>query len=147
MNALELNRDKILRLVSYLDDALDELGAISRIDRKAVLGSRERFAMEQLFYRVAMVCIDLCYHVVSRADGTVPETYRGCFGQMVSDGFIEPDLGQKLETLAGLRNIIAHAYVSLDYGLLYDYLNDLDSIRRFRNVILALVGISHPRSE
>ncbi len=140
MSALKLNRDKIFRLVSHLDEALDELEAIAMIDKAKVMASRDRFAMEQLFYRTAMICIDLCYHIVSKTGGTVPETYRGCFAQMVAQDIIPEDVGQKLEKLAGLRNIIAHSYVSIDYGRLYDYIKHLQSVRQFRNAMLSLAG-------
>lgn len=135
-----INKDKVLRLVSHLDQALEELDSLSQIDRATVLTTRERFAMEQLFYRAAMSCIDLCYHIVSRSKEPVPETYRGFFQQLVLSGIILPDLGTQLEKLAGLRNIIAHAYISLDYGQLYDYLNELDGLRKFRDVVISIAA-------
>jgi uncharacterized protein YutE (UPF0331/DUF86 family) len=52
---------------------------------------------------------------------------------------LDPGLAEKLDELAGLRNIIAHAYWSIDYGLLYDFLSELEEIKRFRNEIFALV--------
>ena len=140
-NGLKLNRDKILRLIAHLDEALGELEAISHLDRAKVIATRDRFAMEQLFYRVAMICIDLCYHLISRSSGTVPETYRGCFAEMVTKGMIPEELGKELENLAGLRNIIAHAYIPVDYGRLYDYLNCLGQIKKFREIVLDMARI------
>ena len=140
MNDSTINKDKMLRLVSHLDQALEELDALAQIDKATVLATRERFAMEQLFYRAAMCCIDLCYHIVSRNREPVPETYRGCFKQLVLSGMIPPELGAQLEKLASLRNMIAHAYISLDYGRLYDYLNELDELRQFRDVVISIAA-------
>jgi uncharacterized protein YutE (UPF0331/DUF86 family) len=86
-----------------------------------------------------MVCIDMCFHVVAKKAGSVPGTYRECFGELVTLRILDPGLAGKLDELAGLRNVIAHAYWSIDYGLLYDFLSELEEIKRFRNEILALV--------
>ena len=139
-NVSMINKDKLLRFIGILDETLGELKAISELDKAQVLSSRDRFAMENLFYRLAMVCIDMCFHVVAKKAGSVPGTYRECFGELVTLGILDPGLAGKLDELAGLRNVIAHAYWSIDYGLLYDFLGELEEIKRFRNEILALVS-------
>ena len=96
--------------------------------------------MENLFYRLAMACIDMCFYVVAKKAGRVPGTYRECFGELVTLGILDPGLAGKLDKLVGLRNVIAHAYWSMDYGLLYDFLSELEEIKRFRDEILALVS-------
>ena len=61
-----INKDKLLRFIGILDETLGELKAISELDKAQVLSSRDRFAMENLFYRLAMACIDICFHVVAK---------------------------------------------------------------------------------
>ncbi|NIA10438.1 MAG: hypothetical protein GWP10_12095 [Nitrospiraceae bacterium] len=71
-----INKDRLLRLTDILDETLGELKAISEMDKAQVLSSRDRFAMEDLFHRLAMACIDMCFHVVAKKAGNVPGIYR-----------------------------------------------------------------------
>jgi uncharacterized protein YutE (UPF0331/DUF86 family) len=91
-------------------------------------------------YPMAMVCIGLCFDIVAKKAGSDPDTYRECFGELVTLEILDPELAGKLDELAGLRNVIAHAHWSMDYGLLYDFLSELEEIKRFRNEILALIS-------
>lgn len=136
---LELNRDKILKLVGIMDEALRELKFLGSKDKGQVVSSRDRFALENLFYRLSMVCIDICFHVASKIKGRVPDSYRGCFRQLVEAGIIDLEQGRRLEDLAGLRNFLAHVYWDIDYARLYDFISELDSIEDFKNRIIALV--------
>lgn len=136
---MEINKDKIIKLVGILDETIRELKAVSRLPKEKILASRDRFAMENLFYRMAMASIDICFHIVSKKSGNVPGTYRECFTELVTLGLLDPDIAEKMDALAGLRNIIAHAYSSMDYDLHYDFLNELDKVEIFRNRMLSMV--------
>ena len=89
-----------------------------------------RFALEQLFYRLAMSAIDICFHLVAKRKAKVPDTYKNCFQHLLEEGLIDVETKQKLTELAGLRNLIAHVYWELDYERLYDYLDELESLER-----------------
>ncbi len=136
---LGLNRDKILKLIGFLDEALRELNSLGGKEKGQVVSSRDRFALENLFYRLSMVCIDICFHVASKIGGKVPDSYRGCFRQLVEAGIIDMEHGKRLEELAGLRNVIAHVYWDIDYARLYDFISELGTVEEFKNRIIALV--------
>ncbi|MEA2084483.1 MAG: DUF86 domain-containing protein [Thermodesulfobacteriota bacterium] len=138
-NVSGLNRDKVLRLLGILDEALAELVNIRRIEKADVLSSRDRFALEDLFYRLGMAAIDICFHVAAKSGGKVPGTYKDCFAELVSLGFLDPALADKLKELAGLRNVIAHMYWDVDYSQLYDFLSDLECVQDFRGMVLKLL--------
>ena len=46
MSDSTVNKDKVLRLVSHLDQALRELDDLAQIDRATILSTRDRFAMD-----------------------------------------------------------------------------------------------------
>ena len=138
---MELNKDKILKLLSLFDEAFVALTAIKGEPKEKILSSRERFAMEQLYYRLAMSTIDICFHLVAKRRGKVPDTYKNCFQHLSEAGLIDVEIKQRLTELAGLRNLIAHVYWELDYERLYDYLDELESLEGFREMVLeALEG-------
>lgn len=41
------------------------------------------------------------------------------------------DFARKLAPMAGLRNILAHEYMAIDWDLVYEYLQCLDDLYRF----------------
>ncbi len=43
--------------------------AMKKEHKEKCLSSRERFALEQLFYRLAMTTIDICFHIVAGRKG------------------------------------------------------------------------------
>ncbi len=51
-NVSGLNRDKVMRLLGILDEALAELVNIRRLEKAGVLSSQDRFALEDLFYNL-----------------------------------------------------------------------------------------------
>ncbi len=136
---MELNKNKIFKLLSLFDEAFDGLMAIKREPKEKILSSRERFALEQLFYRLAMTTIDICFHIVARRKGKVPDTYKNCFQHLLEEGLIDAKTKQKLAELAGLRNLIAHVYWELDDERLYDYLDELESLAGFRQMVLKVL--------
>ena len=136
---MALNKDKILRLLGLFDEAFDGLMTIKKEPKEEILSSRERFALEQLFYRLAMTAIDICFHIVARCKGKVPDTYKNCFQHLLEEGLIDANTKQKLSELAGLRNLIAHVYWELDHERLYDYLDELESLEVFRQMVLKVL--------
>ena len=133
---MELNKSKVLKLLGLFDEAFGALMAIRREPKEKILSSRERFALEQLFYRLAMSAIDICFHLVAKRKAKVPDTYKNCFQHLLEEGLIDVETKQKLTELAGLRNLIAHVYWELDYERLYDYLDELESLEGFREMVL-----------
>ncbi len=136
---LELNRDKILKLIGLFDEAMTELSLLKTEPKEKIITTRDKYVLEQLFYRIAMISIDLCFHITASLCGKVPDTYKGCFKILAENRIISPELEKKLGQLASLRNLIAHVYWDLDYEKLYNYLNHLDTLNAFKKSILKLI--------
>ncbi len=136
---LKINRDKLLKLIGFFDEAMTELDSLKKEPKEKVISSRDRYVLEQLFYRIAMISIDICFHLAASLKGRIPDTYKGCFQILAEEGIINIEMKNRLVELAGLRNLIAHVYWNIDYGRLYDFLDDLEQLKEFRAVIIDLV--------
>jgi uncharacterized protein YutE (UPF0331/DUF86 family) len=44
---------------------------------------------------------------------------------------IDKDLARRLEPAAGLRDILVHHYLNIDYGRIWESLSDLGDLERF----------------
>jgi uncharacterized protein YutE (UPF0331/DUF86 family) len=115
-----------------VDDRLLEkkLGRLhARVARaKARLpSSREQFladqdAQEIVSFNVLLAmqeALDIAAHWIADAGWDVPTTAREHFELLASHGVVPPELARDLAACAGARNLIAHAYGSVDLGRLY----------------------------
>ncbi|MBI2895065.1 MAG: DUF86 domain-containing protein [Deltaproteobacteria bacterium] len=120
-----------------LDLLLDVLADLRRY-RESV--TRERLAAERdtqhmvlhAMYVAAQAVIDIALHALADADRPPGATYRDAFRELASAGLLDAGLANRLEGWAGLRNVLAHHYASVDYGLLHDALvGDLGDLEAF----------------
>jgi len=97
-------------------DELDRLGTIDA-DRFA-----REFATQLVVERIVSQLVDLAAginaHVVTVEVGESPPDVRRSFDAVADLGLIDRDLAERLGPSAGLRNVLVHAYVDLDVGLL-----------------------------
>lgn len=73
---------------------------------------------------VAQCCVDLAMELVARRGLGVPETYRDAFVRLAQDGLLTPEQSKALQSWAGLRNVLAHLYTSIDLDRLYAAMTD-----------------------
>ena len=105
-----------LRMMRRLLEELEGLGPVSA----------ERFAREfgtQLIVeRIVSQLVDLAAsinaHVVAVQTGAPPVDVQSSFTAASATGLIDDDLARRLAPTAGMRNVLVHAYISLDLTLL-----------------------------
>jgi len=44
---------------------------------------------------------------------------------------ISEELGKRLISMEGLRNLLVHEYIKIDLSLLYEFLNNIDDFKEF----------------
>jgi len=83
-------------------------------------------------YQAAQAAIDVALHALADAELPAGQSYREAFAALRSAGLLDPDLATRLEGWAGLRNVLAHQYASVDFALihaaLHDDLRDLEEL-------------------
>ena len=50
-------------------------------------------------------------------------------------GVLPPDFARRLAPIAGLRNVLVHGYVSIDWDEVYESLDQLDDLVRFADLV------------
>ncbi len=84
--------------------------------------------------------IDVAAHVIADAGWEVPATAREHFEVLARHGWMEAALATELGACAGARNLIAHAYGSLDIARLYDEAPaGISALERFNRHVTATV--------
>jgi uncharacterized protein YutE (UPF0331/DUF86 family) len=75
--------------------------------------------------------IDISCALVSSNNLGNPKNYRECVEILIKNGYISEELGKRLISMVGLRNLLVHEYIKIDLFRLYEFLNNLDDFREF----------------
>jgi uncharacterized protein YutE (UPF0331/DUF86 family) len=123
---LDVLLDALADLRRYRDTlGLDAL----RSDRDA-----QRMVLHAL-YVASQAAIDIAFHVAADAEQTLSPTYREIFGRLVDAGLMARPLADNLAGWAGLRNVLAHHYTSIDLTLIHRTLaEDLDDLEQLASL-------------
>ena len=78
----------------------------------------------------AQCAVDLAMRVVAKRGLGLPESYRETFGRLSSAGVITTEDAKQLAAWAGLRNLLAHMYASIDLDRLYAALQEDKAVLR-----------------
>lgn len=84
----------------------------------------------------AQCCIDICNRIISLENAQKPADYYEAILRMAEVGVLPPDFARAFAPIAGFRNILVHEYLGIDWGEVYQSLQDLSSIRRFEEFIV-----------
>ena len=84
-------------------------------------------ALLEHYWRIALeATLDLGRHIIA------PQEYRDVGNILREKEILSPELGQKLEAITGMRNVLVHLYRDIDYPLLYSIIVErLNSFEQF----------------
>ena len=109
---------------------LERLRGLPRITRET--DAIANLALERALHVAAESVFDIGHHVLAGRGLAVPATYREVLPALARAGIIDTALLDRLEGLAGLRNILVHDYAAVEsprlWQLLDDRLGDLRAI-------------------
>ncbi len=102
-----------LRMMRRLLGELDKLGDVTEHQLSHEL------SISLLVERILTLLVDLAVaintHVVA-ATGKTPETYRASFVDAAHEGLLTEELAKELQPSAGMRNVLVHEYLEIDYA-------------------------------
>lgn len=77
------------------------------------------------------IIIDLACRISAEKNLGTPKNYSDCISLLISNRYLKPDLGKKIISMIGLRNLLIHEYGIIEIEKLWEYLNYLDDIEDF----------------
>jgi len=129
-----IDSERVERFVFLIRDAVLELQALRLADMslEAYQADKRVRALSEHYMRLAIEAIlDLGRHVIVRTGLGVPQEYRDVGRILREKGIVPPDLGDRMEAMAGMRNVLVHLYWDIDYALLYRaIIQELDTFGR-----------------
>lgn len=137
---MTLDADLVRSRCAEIEESVTRLEQIARLSRDRFLADRD--IMDIACYRLLVAieaALALCYHVSARRLRKAPEDYAACFGVLLDGGLLAADLVARLQRMARFRNLLVHIYWKLDYGQVYDIIQqNLGDLRQFASIVAAL---------
>lgn len=120
-------RKRILRLQDIIQNTKRE---------KFIEDDLSTAALERNLEVAIQSCIDIASHIVAQIALEKPTENRDLFSILAKHEIIPKNLSERLMLMSGLRNILAHEYLEIDEGRVYDSVkNDLDDIIEYVKII------------
>jgi uncharacterized protein YutE (UPF0331/DUF86 family) len=131
-----VDADILRRRVEALLQYIQRLSRFASVDRKSFVEDPDTYHLAERYLHLAIEsALDIANHLIADASLESPETYRDAFAILARNGVIDPALGQRMQLWAGYRNILVHAYLTIDHGVAWDAIaNNLDDLRQFAAV-------------
>jgi uncharacterized protein YutE (UPF0331/DUF86 family) len=121
--------DLVAKRLAYIETCLRDLRQLARPELLEGDVREQRF-VEHTLQLAIQAALDVASHIVSDERLGEPTTNRSLFDLLVGSGWLDEDLGDRLASMAGFRNVLVHGYVEVDLQILRDvllhHLPDLD---------------------
>jgi len=85
----------------------------------------------------AQCCIDISNRIISLQDAPKPRDYYEAILRLGELGVLPPELAQRLAPIAGLRNVLVHEYINVDWDEICRNLQQLDDLVIFAESVRA----------
>ena len=123
--------------ISHIQKYLKQLERYKRFSEQEIASDPDRKgALERYLYLAVQAAIDLGEAIIAFKNFRKPGTYTEIFYILEEMGFIPRELSEKLVNMAKFRNVVAHDYEAVDFGIVYDALkNRLDDIEEFMRTV------------
>jgi uncharacterized protein YutE (UPF0331/DUF86 family) len=83
----------------------------------------------------AQCCIDICHRIIALEGAQKPRDYYEAILRMGELGVLSPDFAAQLAPIAGLRNILIHEYLAIDWDELFESLANVNDLHQFALLI------------
>lgn len=131
-----LDRDVVRRHLLALDEALQTLRPHAGRALEALRASRdELWIVERGLQLCAQNALDIATHIVASEGRDVPD-YAVAIDRLAELGVLDPGFAGRFRGVAGVRNIIVHAYLDVDLEVVHRLLNErLDDFVEFARCV------------
>ncbi|MBI5220583.1 MAG: DUF86 domain-containing protein [Candidatus Liptonbacteria bacterium] len=140
-------RAKIIAKLDKLDEYLEYLAKIRRVDEKTFLADYRIFGAAERYLQLAIeVLLDVGKLLVVLENLRRPDTNQDIFTILAERKVISRALLDRLQRLVGFRNILVHDYEKIDRQIVFRNLRrNLKDFQDFRRAIIRyLRGSSGP---
>lgn len=121
MSARDIDLVVVQRRLELIRELLGDLTAAGSITAERLRGDRMlRHGVERILTQMVDLATAVNSHLVVGLVGRAPEDYRSSFFAAAAAGVLSSDLAQRLGAAVGLRNVLIHEYVDVDFDVVVE---------------------------
>lgn len=134
--------DLVRKKLALIETCIRDLRTLARPERIRSDVREERF-VEYTLQIATQAALDVASHIVSDERLGEPSTNRELFQRLARAGVVDDPLAQRLEKMAGFRNVLVHGYQDVDLKIVEDVVeNRLGDLLAFVDAVRARLGTS-----
>lgn len=133
------DHDKIEGLLRHLCTYLGHLREIAAMGQERFLADPLLIGSARYYLQISVEqCLNIAQHLIATQRLRAPRDYRDTFRVLQEAGILPVENAQKMQALAGLRNLLVHVYWDVDDAMIYVGLRDeLQDFEEYVQHILA----------
>lgn len=117
---MNIERTVVLARLNFIADNLLELKRFESMSFEDYVNSFDhRTISERIMEVIVQAAVDINEHILTRIYNVESVTNRESFVQAEQYGLITSEVAEELSKSAGLRNLLAHRYLEIDYVKLF----------------------------
>ena len=140
-----VDKDLVLAKAGLVRKHLNRVELKCRVDLETLRGDLDR--QESVLFNLQMAiqnCIDLAAHIISEEGFGMPGSTTEMFYLLEENGYIVPELTEKMAKAVGFRNLIVHEYSNIDLEqVLKIGKEDIRDIYEYLQSILCKLGFNN----
>ena len=140
---MTVDRSILVVRIARIRDELRRLGRLQGLGLDAFLGSTlEQHATERELQIVIEACLDIGHHLIAREGLRRPGDYREVFAILGENGIVPAPMVPRLQSMAGLRNVLTHMYLEVDPARVFRFATqELGDVEAFVQIVVKRYGM------
>ena len=136
-----VDKTLVMRKLSELEEYLNQIREFSSISPEEYSANwKTQRIVERTLQMMIELCVDIAGHLISERRLRVPTGYADAFRVLSKGNVIDSDLSERMEKMAGFRNVLVHNYDRIDERIVVAILKQhLDDFLVFRDAILKVL--------
>jgi uncharacterized protein YutE (UPF0331/DUF86 family) len=139
-----IEKNLIVAKAAKVDGYLRRIKVKRSVTLEEFLGDLDR--QESILFNLQMAiqnCIDIAAHVISDEELGVAGSTNEMFYMLQENGYLTPELTEKMVAAVGFRNLVVHEYGKIDLAKIYQIANEgIDDVEEYLRTMMRKCGIT-----
>lgn len=132
-----VDKPRLNALLSRVKEETDQLRPTAKKSDEELAASSETLPAAKYRFIVAIeACVDVARHIIASEGFRSPASFAEAFEVLGEHDLIAPELVDGMKEMAGFRNVLVHAYLTIDdEKVKHNLRHNLGDLDRFREAI------------
>ncbi len=132
-----VDKPRLSALLSRIREETDHLRPLAKKKDEELEASSDTLpAIKYRFIVAIEACVDAARHIIASEGFKLPASFAEAFEVLGEHELLDPELVKAMKQMAGFRNVLVHAYLTIDdEKVKHNLRHNLGDLDRFREAI------------